>query len=802
MTDEIKPSENNENIENKEKIDNKNNTMEIISNDNENKNKNKMEIVKELKEEEENEVDQNENNLELEDIDLNNIFYFDYNYDVLKLIISNLIKNQKKINIQLAELKLDKINKEKRADELESTIIDLKILREDSNQIKKDLQEQKNKLISKEYQNQIDSILKEKGILLQSLDNMKKNNNKKNLLNLKDLVNNKSSRNNDLDKEILNNLNNMKKEFSENLEKIEIFRKEMIEEMNKQIDDIKSKFEETKSKMISNEKDFLLMKKTIKNTEDKLDIKFTQDMPKLIEKIFYSKITSMDSKVMQMEENFQQKYAQLKNEMDNNLIDLNKNIQEKNEEIEQKIKENTKKINSNEKGVIDKIKTLYEKLNEYLLLIQYKVEREEIEEKINNEKKLLNNELTNLKNIIRDFISDKTDHDNLVTLSKRFEIVSAITYKNQEMQEEFLKEKKKLQNFDPKKFVELDPFEEFKNNIYKLVTSFQKDFQDIKSELFEINNKNMGTKASIRDLKSLEDNVFVKIDELYNIIKEKYAEKNLISKNNKIMEIKIKHLLDEYRKNERSDAWLLSKKPIGHLCASCEAYLGDLKDNSTNTKYIPWNKYPTKDPIDKLYRVGAGFSKILQMVNPDTHKNKNKATKNSFLNEVVVSPKNEQEEESNSLTKDKMLINNSINYEQNNSGIQMDKGSKTARVNLPNLLNVNNSKKNLTFTNFYNENCSEEIPKKIQNYNNTIKYNNVNVNNNKNIEQGIKKIDNIEMEKDEIIHLPNSPSPHLIRKIFTEEKKGPKITKIIKKGNTDIRSNNRKRIVIKDKVIN
>ena len=58
------------------------------------------------------------------------------------------------------------------------------------------------------------------------------------------------------------------------------------------------------------------------------------------------------------------------------------------------------------------------------------------------------------------------------------------------------------------------------------------------------------------------------------------------------------------------------------------------------------------------------------------------------------------------------------------------------------------------------------------------------------------------MEKDEIIHLPNSPSPHLIRKIFTEEKKGPKITKIIKKGNTDIRSNNRKRIVIKDKVIN
>ena len=99
---------------------------------------NSKEIKKEVKEEED--ISQNE---ESDNIDLDNLLTLGFNFDMLKSIISNLIKNQHKINNQLADLKIDKINKEKRADELESMIIDLKILKEDSNQIKKDLQEQK-----------------------------------------------------------------------------------------------------------------------------------------------------------------------------------------------------------------------------------------------------------------------------------------------------------------------------------------------------------------------------------------------------------------------------------------------------------------------------------------------------------------------------------------------------------------------------------------------------------------------------------------------------------------------------------
>lgn len=52
---------------------------------------------------------------------------------------------------------------------------------------------------------------------------------------------------------------------------------------------------------------------------------------------------------------------------------------------------------------------------------------------------------------------------------------------------------------------------------------------------------------------------------------------------------------------DKGENWLLAKKPIdGFACASCEAYIGELHDNN---QYIPWNKYPMRDPNEKLYRV-------------------------------------------------------------------------------------------------------------------------------------------------------------------------------------------------------
>ena len=70
----------------------------------------------------------------------------------------------------------------------------------------------------------------------------------------------------------------------------------------------------------------------------------------------------------------------------------------------------------------------------------------------------------------------------------------------------------------------------------------------------------------------------------------------------KYLDSQIKQILEIYVKNkEKGDNWLLAKKPFGgHSCASCETYLGELQDNS---QPIHWNKYPMRDPNDKLYRV-------------------------------------------------------------------------------------------------------------------------------------------------------------------------------------------------------
>jgi hypothetical protein len=73
------------------------------------------------------------------------------------------------------------------------------------------------------------------------------------------------------------------------------------------------------------------------------------------------------------------------------------------------------------------------------------------------------------------------------------------------------------------------------------------------------------------------------------------------------------------KKQDKGDNWLIAKKPInGFTCASCEAYIGDLKDREN---YLAWNKYPMREPQDKAYRIGNGFSRMLSMLNVEVKGN-------------------------------------------------------------------------------------------------------------------------------------------------------------------------------------
>lgn len=164
-------------------------------------------------------------------------------------------------------------------------------------------------------------------------------------------------------------------------------------------------------------------------------------------------------------------------------------------------------------------------------------------------------------------------------------------------------------NINLSKYVEVIVFNEFRSNINKDIASIQNEIANIKKMIEDILRLLQG-KVNKDDLSNLEAFLLSKLEELKIASIKRFADKNDTANNFRIIDEKIK-LLMEMKGNVNADNWLLAKKPIGaNFCASCEAYIGDLKENN---EYIPWNKWPNKD--DKLYRKGNGFSKMLQMVN-------------------------------------------------------------------------------------------------------------------------------------------------------------------------------------------
>jgi hypothetical protein len=168
---------------------------------------------------------------------------------------------------------------------------------------------------------------------------------------------------------------------------------------------------------------------------------------------------------------------------------------------------------------------------------------------------------------------------------------------------------------DYSKFVETHVYTDFIKNYNKDMDKINWRLDELKFMIDEIiaNAKN---KVSDKDLKTLEDYLSAKIEEMRINTHRKYADKNETSKNIKYLDSQIKHITEVYiKKMEKGDNWLIASKPMGGFkCASCESYLGDLNENN---QHLPWNKIPNRDPSERLYRVGNGFSRMLQMLNID-----------------------------------------------------------------------------------------------------------------------------------------------------------------------------------------
>ena len=729
---------------------------------------------------------------EMENLDLNSLFTFGINFDMLKLVINNLIKSNHRINYKIAELKLDKLNSEQRADQLEIAILDMQIANEQSYKAKSLLQEKKSKLLAKNYKKDIDMVLKEKEYYSNALNNQNKNDSYK----LDKVLNNiskfnlgvgGSKSNDEIMKKMEEYYTKLKEENQSNKEEIENFKNKINIQISIKVEELSKKLDEAKYLMISNDKEFLLMKQRIQNSEEKIENKFSKEFPEYIETLLGNKVSELDTRIAQIGQDNEKNLKKVEDNLRDNINNLRKNFEEKSDDTENKLM----KMRAIENNLSEKIKYITnEQFKEYVPLNTHKQFKTQVEEKMLSDKNEqmveiegLNSNISALKNQLNEFMEDKTDHNNLNMLAKKFETAQNILYRAQIMMNDYEKEKKRFQNLDPKKVITTEIYEEFKSNINKTISNFHKEFQEMKTDLLDKNNKFIGSQASLKDLKNLEDDILSKMDELYNGVNDKFAEKNLIIRNNKILELKMKHMVENYKKNEKSDSWLLSKIPIGHLCASCESYLGELKDTA-NTKYVPWNKYPTKDSADKLYRVGAGYSRMLQMISPDNkNRTKNSSNSNVFdgLSPKGIGKKQEIFEDTNESIKNKNLNNSALNassmQEINNNNLpSVENQMNFGKYKLPNLLRVKHLKKNSTFSNVYSENLEEKNKSYNSINNNTgLNFSHLGVNNKGRL---INKINNEDFEKDEIIHAPNTAE----RKIeHEEEKKGPKIVKVIKK---------------------
>ena len=728
---------------------------------------------------------------EMENLDLNSLFTFGINFDMLKLVINNLIKSNYRVNYKIAELKLDKIKSEQRSDQLELAILDMQLANEQSYKAKSLLQEKKSKLQSKDYKKDIDMILKEKEYYSNALHNQNRNESYK----LDKIINNiskfnlgvgSSKSNDEIMKKMEEYNTKLTEENKSNKEDIENFKNQINLDISAKVDELATKLDEAKSLMMSNDKEFILMKKTIQNSEEKIENKLNKEFPEYIDNLLSNKISELDTRIAHIGQETEKNLKKVGDNLRDNLNNLQKNFEEKSNDTENKIL----KMRATENNLSEKIKYITnEQFKEYVPLKTHKQLQTQLEEKMLSYKnqqmaelEVLNNNFSALKNQINEFMADKTDHNNLNLLGKKFEAAQNILYRAQILMDDYEKEKKRYQNLDPKKVVTTDSYEEFKSNINKTINNFHKEFQEMKTEILDKNSKFLGSQASLKDLKNLEDDLLLKMDELYTSVNDKFAEKNLIIRNNKILELKMKHIVENYKKNDKSDTWLLSKIPIGHLCASCESYLGDIKDTA-NTKYVPWNKYPTKDSADKLYRVGAGYSRMLQMISPDNkNKVKNSSNSNVFegLSPIGIGKKQEMFEDTNESIRNKNMNNSALNANSipdiNNKGQSLENQLNLGKYKLPNLLRVKHLKKNSTFSNFYSENLDEQNKSsKLINNNTGLNFSYLGVNNKG---RDLNKVKNEDSEKDEIIHSPNTAERKIVRE---EEKKGPKILKVIKK---------------------
>ena len=357
----------------------------------------------------------------------------------------------------------------------------------------------------------------------------------------------------------------------------------------------------------------------------------------------------------------------IKEEMEKNIEKINNNVDKKTRELLDLLMEgNTidSKDNNSEKAFdmnsFKADKGLIKLLNKKVTELNAKFET--MEEDINNQKKInitKNKEFDDLKQCIvklYDNIKAKIGKDDLKELYEYYlDHVNEIKFMKSKM-EDLSEMQEKMRNDSPNFIKRL---ETLTHEINQLIDNDKQKFigkgekpvdlsdyinekklkdilspitEEIEKLISEIENIDKALKDISEQIPFLEkkehvDHIQEELNEKMNLLSNRCLKKfvDKIEFNKIIKDIQIKLLEGNNYKKEDADNWLLAKQPLKCFnCATCEANIANL--NPPN-EYLPWNKYPHGE---KQYRIGQGFSKLLQKLNSE----RNKLFENSLENDA------------------------------------------------------------------------------------------------------------------------------------------------------------------------
>ena len=228
------------------------------------------------------------------------------------------------------------------------------------------------------------------------------------------------------------------------------------------------------------------------------------------------------------------------------------------------------------------------------------------------------------------------------------------------------------------KYVLKSNYEDFLKVNKEKINKIMDELDNINNQIKEIKNI-LQNKANNEELSELREFLTNKLEEIINESTKKFSDKEDTSKYLKYLEEQIKNLYTSLKSKTDShlpENWLLATKPItGFSCAACESYIGDLK--TEKERYIPWNKLPTKEGGEKLYRMGNGFSKMLSMLNFDN-------TGNVFLNPNAESYNVESDDSKGESKKndDKNLTTLLIRTKSQRDGLSLSNENSKPNLNM------------------------------------------------------------------------------------------------------------------------